>query len=238
MSSFREIHFETIDSTSKYLKNNFNELPDFTIVSADYQTNGKGRNDRQWISDKNTNLLFSLLIKNHEMMQNYASLSLYSAYLIATYLESIGLNKVSIKWPNDVYVNGKKICGILLEGNIPSYLIIGVGLNVNQKEILDELLIHQFTSIYLETGKKVNMKELKENIFKSFIDSLYNKSINNEYIEYANEHNYLKNMEVFVEISGKIEKVKVLKINEDNSLKVVCNGLEENLISGEVSFHV
>ena len=133
----KELFFETIDSTNTYLKQNYENLDNFTFVRADLQTSGRGRSSRKWLSKKGDNLLFSLLIKDKELINKYKALSINSAYLVLKILEEYGLKNLSLKWPNDIYVNGNKICGILLESVSKQEiecLIIGIGLNVNQKK--------------------------------------------------------------------------------------------------------
>ena len=97
------IDFETIDSTSKYLKENYNNLKDFTFVSSLFQTEGRGRMERTWESKKGENLLFSLLIKQKSLLKLYSSISILSATVILNVLkDEYKIDDVSIKWPNDV----------------------------------------------------------------------------------------------------------------------------------------
>ena len=153
----RKIHFKKIDSTNTYLKENYQKLQNFTFVSASYQNKGHGRYNRVWESNKNENLMFSLLIKDKKLISMFSSLSLATSTAILKVLESYKLNNLSIKWPNDVYVKDKKICGILLESISNNtdidVLVVGVGLNVNQKDFSDEIS-YKTTSIYKEINKK------------------------------------------------------------------------------------
>ena len=80
---YHHIHFIEIDSTNSYLKNSYKLLNDLTFVSADYQSGGKGRNDRTWISNHGENLMFSFLIKNQELTKKYNYLSIYTAIEVA-----------------------------------------------------------------------------------------------------------------------------------------------------------
>ena len=134
--SYKTIDFDVIDSTNLYLKQNYQNEDNFTFVSALFQNKGKGRNVRKWQSTSGDNLLFSLLIKDKNILKNYQCLSMLTATAIFKVLKSLSIENVSIKWPNDVYVNDKKICGILLEGisydNELKAIVIGVGLNVNE----------------------------------------------------------------------------------------------------------
>lgn len=233
-------HFETIDSTSSYLKRTYKELPNLTFISADEQTNGHGRYNRTWYSNKEDNLLFSFLIKDKQLIEKYASLSLAIATVIFKQLKSLNINNVSIKWPNDVYVNDKKICGILLEsvsyGTEIDALVIGVGLNVNSKTFHPSIE-NTSTSIYLETNKLMDIDKFKKNIFKCTLSMLKEINSNSNYLNIVKNNNYLKNKQVYATINNKSTLVTVLDINEDNSLKVLIDNNEINLYSGEITFN-
>lgn len=218
------IKFETIDSTNKYLCSNYKELDNFTICVSDEQTSGRGRETRVWVSSKGENLTFSILLKDKELIKKYASLSLGSGYIIAKTLEEIGLKNVSIKWPNDVYVNEKKICGILLNGNINEYLVIGIGLNVNQKEFPTNLR-HVPTSIYLESGKVINTSELLMTIISNF-NHVNDDEFEEETLKYIRSHNYL--LGKYVTINN--IKGTCLDINQDFSIQIDDN----KIFSGEI----
>ena len=164
----QKLHFIELDSTNDYLKNNYESLNNLTFVSADYQIKGRGRNERKWFSSKGENLLFSILIKENITLKEPGLYSIYCIVEIAKYLEKIGLKNVLIKWPNDIYVNDKKILGVLSEGKYLGsnllYVIVGIGLNVNQ-QYLNEQLIRPFTSIYNELNHPIDIERLKDEIF-------------------------------------------------------------------------
>lgn len=233
------LYFDTIDSTNDYLKNNYNDLNDLTFVSCRTQTSGKGRSNRKWYSDGN-NLLFSLLIKNKELISKYKDISIITAYSIIEVLKEYKLNNLYLKWPNDIYVGNKKICGILLEAISKveiECLIVGVGLNINQK-IFNEDYINEPTSISLELNKDLDIEILKDKVYKQIELNL--KRIENDYDFYSKikELDYLKNKEVYAFINNQKQKVKVIGIDLDYSLKVILDGNTINLNSGEISFHL
>ena len=168
-------HFETIDSTSTYLKNNYNNLDDYTFVSADYQTSGHGRYNRRWYCENKKDLMFSVLVKDKELVSKYSFLSLASATVIYDVLKKLSIKNVSIKWPNDVFVNDKKIAGILLEsvsfGNGIEALIIGVGINVNSTSF-DDNMINTPTSICLELNNEISLNTFREKIYIEFCEKI------------------------------------------------------------------
>lgn len=232
------IHMEEIDSTSAYLKRNYNDYENFTFLSCDYQSNGHGRSNKKWYSNKKENLLFSILIKDKKIISDYSSLSLVSAKAIMDVLVELGVNNVSYKWPNDVYVNDKKISGILLEGisfnGMIEAIIVGVGINVNSSDF-DLEIKDKATSIYLENQTIFDIEKLKYKFYKSFesnIDNINDK----KYLSYLRDNNYLLSKNVYVLKDGKKALVKVMDINDNNSLKVNLDGEILDIYSGEVTF--
>ena len=231
----KELFFESIDSTNTYLKDNYEKLDDLTFVRSDLQLKGKGRNERKWLSKAGENLLFSLLIKDRQLIEKYKQLSVNSAYLVLKTLESYGLNDLSIKWPNDVYVKDKKICGILLEAvsrEKIECLIIGIGLNVNQSEFAGEYLIEP-TSMKKELDRQIDIIELKDRLFNYLINEL-----SEDHYKQIKEYDYLKGKIVNCELNNELKTVSVIGIDEDYSLKIITDEKETNISSGEISFHI
>jgi len=203
------IRFETIDSTNKYAKENSEKLNSGTFIVAKNQTSGKGRNDRKWLSNDGENLLFSVIYKNKKILKNFNILSIGFACIIGQCLENIGVKNVSIKWPNDVYVNDKKICGILLEGNVDDFIVVGVGLNVDQTVFEGEYRTPP-TSIKKEIGKSIAVDVVENSLFKAIHKSLKNPFFKIKTFKYFSSHNYLMN--------------KKIKLNKTAG---ICNGFDE-----------
>ena len=238
----KEIHFETVDSTSTYIKKHYEELENLTFVSADYQSNGHGRMGRSWESKSGENLMFSFIVKDQLLIKKFSSISISSAVATLITLKSFGLENVTIKWPNDVYANDKKITGILLESlsldNEIKFLVIGIGVNLNVKSF-DETLKTKATSYYLETNKTIDINMFKTELFKNILNILEQIKINNDdYLVIANKYNYLYNKEVYGEINNEKKLIKVLEINKDNSLHVLVDGVSKDLYYGELTFHI
>lgn len=238
----KEIHFKSVDSTSTYIKKHYEELENLTFVSADYQSNGHGRMGRSWKSKSGENLMFSFIVKDPLLIKKFSSISISSAVATLITLKSFGLENVTIKWPNDVYVNDKKITGILLESisldNEIKFLVIGIGVNLNVKSF-DEILKTKATSYYLETNKTIDINMFKTELFKNILNILEQIKINNDdYLVIANKYNYLYNKEVYGEINNEKKLIKVLEINKDNSLHVLVDGVSKDLYYGELTFHI
>ena len=230
--NYHYLHFDEIDSTNNYLKNSYQLLDNFTFVSADYQSKGKGRNDRVWESVKGLNLMFSILIKDPKLLEVSTILSLMTAVEVAKLLERYDIDNVSIKWPNDVLIGDKKVCGILLEGQLPNYLVIGVGINVNQKEFPDNLR-RPATSMSNELNKDVELEDLKEQLFPSIVNN-FKKLDRDEYLSYFSKHNYLLNKRVKVNINQQLFIGEVVGIDANFNIQILCNDVLLHVDSGEL----
>lgn len=133
------IKLDAIDSTNEFLKglSNKQELENFTIVTADYQTKGKGQMGAVWASEASKNLIMSLLVKEFliDICQIF-NLNIAVSCAVIEVLEAFKIPHLSVKWPNDIMSYNKKIGGILIENSIKSdgtiVSIVGLGLNVNQ----------------------------------------------------------------------------------------------------------
>jgi BirA family biotin operon repressor/biotin-[acetyl-CoA-carboxylase] ligase len=157
--------YARLPSTNTFLKERLaleGQLPSGTVVAAREQTQGRGRREREWLSSSGENLTFSVLLRGKYNPRQLPSASMAAAVAVAELLESEGLKPV-LKWPNDVLVNGKKICGILSEG-IPGGVIIGIGLNVNMQNA--EHIDQPATSVLMEVGKRRDVDELLGKLLK------------------------------------------------------------------------
>lgn len=228
------IKFETLPSTNKYLKENYDKYDEFTIITTDNQTNGKGRMTRVWNSTKD-DLTFSILLKPNLDANKIANISLVAGAsickVINKYIPSL------IKWPNDIIVNNKKIAGILVEGvssNKIDAIIVGIGINVNDEKFNDDLLI-KATSLKNELNKEINKQQLLQEILNEFYN-LYIKFINNnnEYLDICINNNYLKNKIVYLNN----EPIKVLDITNNGNLLIEdINNNKKELYFGEVTLN-
>lgn len=232
-----KIHFESIDSTNTYLKNNYQNLEDMTFVSASLQTQGRGRNNRIWQAD-NKNLLCSILLKDPKYFAYTNELSIISGYTVLQVLQEYGIDNLSIKWPNDVYADGKKICGILLEATSSESiecLIIGIGINVNQIEFAEAF---NATSMINELNKQINISELENKLYEKFIENLDKLMNHNDFYEEITKHDYLKGKQAYAIIDNQKTLVQIIGIDPDYSLKVIHNNELKNVNSGEISFNL
>ena len=236
----RFIHFETIDSTNTWLKQHWQQCEDMTVISADYQSQGRGRQQRRWDSPKGESLMFSLLIKDSRLLEEFRLISLISACSVAELLAELKVGEVMIKWPNDVYVGNRKICGILMEGvSQPQLqcLIIGIGLNVNQQAFAGDYL-HEPVSLYQLTGHLSGTSELKTRLCQLLASNLTSLKSGKDFSKTFQALDYLKGRRVRAIIGNQSREVAVIGINADGSLKIKVDNEETDITSGEISFHV
>ncbi len=155
-------HLAQVVSTNDVLRELAeNDAPEGACVTADLQTAGRGRFGRRWTSDTACNLLLSVLLRPRIEPGSVGVLSLLSALAVAETIEDVAFLRATVKWPNDVLIRGRKCCGILLESSWsegtdapPEYVIVGIGLNVNQDRF-DSEFSGQATSLLLETGQPI-----------------------------------------------------------------------------------
>lgn len=160
------IWLEQVDSTNTYLKNNCVVLPHGTAVFTDHQTAGKGRRGNQWNGSdvkrqSGTNLALSFLLKD-TVVKDMGILPLLCALAMCRAIKALTEETAEIKWPNDMILHGKKLCGILCESRIAACresgqalcAICGIGLNLTQTQTdFDEMNLPHATSLKLGTGR-------------------------------------------------------------------------------------
>lgn len=189
------IEFEEIDSTNLYLKNRLlnDSVDEFTVVTANFQTKGRGQMGNTWNANRGDNLLFSILIYPHMVLANKQFvISQIIALAVSNVLSSI-VDNIKVKWPNDIYWNNKKIAGILIENNLRGTSVdssvIGVGININQKMFAEDLI--NPVSLSIITGKKHEKEEILDKILIEF-GCLYNELKTNNGINIKSK--YLANL--------------------------------------------
>lgn len=175
---FSIITIDRLESTQSYLieLSNKSELQEGVVVNALSQFKGVGQFDNKWESEDGKNLTFSLLLKPRFLNPcNQFLLTQVLSLAISDFLLTQTNKTVSIKWPNDIYIDKSKICGILVKnqllGSVFENSFCGIGLNVNQ-EIFPPL--PNPTSLFLETGKEFDLNEVLKAVLKN-IDLRYNQ---------------------------------------------------------------
>ena len=223
-----------------------------TVLVADMQTQGKGRRGRTWYSPKGTSLSFSLLLRPDLAPEKASMITLLMAMAVYDALRE-DLPDVKIKWPNDLVISGKKVCGILtqmrMEPCMPDAdalsgaygirdVIVGCGINVNQDFIPEELK-ELATSVFLETGKIHDRDAVLSSVLTAF-DSYYERFLNTGDLSFMKEayNNRLINKDAPVKVldpKGEYEG-RAFGIDETGNLLVEDENKQMHTVyAGEVS---
>ena len=152
------LYFDTIDSTNTKAQELAEKgYPSGTLVVADKQESGKGRRGRRWVSPSGTGIFMTLMIKPDINPNNASMLTLVAALAVAKAITSVTGEEALIKWPNDIVVNGKKVCGILTEMNAQfdyiNHIVVGIGINVHNESFPEEIS-QMASSLMIEAGGK------------------------------------------------------------------------------------
>lgn len=152
------LYFDTIDSTNTKAQELAEKgYPSGTLVVADKQESGKGRRGRSWVSPSGTGIFMTLMIKPDINPNNASMLTLVAALAVAKAITSVTGEVALIKWPNDIVVNGKKVCGILTEMNAQfdyiNNIVVGIGINVHNESFPEEIS-QMASSLMIEAGGK------------------------------------------------------------------------------------
>jgi BirA family biotin operon repressor/biotin-[acetyl-CoA-carboxylase] ligase len=170
MFPFRIIHLDECESTHKYVRENIVNLQEWTTVTAEYQTEGRGRHGRKWIAPKGKNLCFNILLPTKDLKPEfYAPTAQIAAITFAKMLREIDIT-AEVKWPNDILVNKHKVCGLISE-LLGQYISLGVGLNVNTEKSDFDGLDRLATSIFIETGKVWDKNTLLQEFLTLFSEN-------------------------------------------------------------------
>lgn len=237
------LKFDCIDSTNTYGVTHFDELHDKTAISASQQTKGKGRFNRVWISTKSENVYLSLILKP-EKKDYLPNLTQYLSVVTAKILETYGVTP-EIKWPNDVLVNRKKICGILSEGvlekNKLKGIVLGIGINLNMDRSTIDSIDRPATSLNLETNagidKDLFLHKLIEEFFKDYENVITHgfEYFKQDYLKYVK----FLNKEIFIQQRDGSEKIQYTakNIDDNGNLIVVDKTNKEKIIfSGDLIY--
>lgn len=152
------LYFDTIDSTNiKAQELAEKGYQSGTLVVADKQESGKGRRGRSWVSPSGTGIFMTLMIKPDINPNNASMLTLVAALAVAKAITSVTGEEALIKWPNDIVVNSKKVCGILTEMNAQfdyiNHIVVGIGINVHNESFPEEIS-QMASSLMIEAGGK------------------------------------------------------------------------------------
>ena len=232
--------FDCVTSTNDIALERSCSDDDMSVYAAEFQSAGRGQKGNKWSSKRGENLTFSILLKpsflpasEQYIISMVATLGI-TAYLkdkIMSMRDEIANKEIKIKWPNDIYIGDKKICGMLIENSLSANeigcSIVGIGLNINQREFPEELL--NPTSLSLETG--INNYQTHNELEKliDFIFAYYHKAQElkkkGDFTPLVNE--YLKELYRFNQVA------KFVELREISATKPVATYSNESIKDGE-----
>ncbi len=225
---FKEFIFETLDSTQEFAKKNIDVLPFFSVIEAKEQTCGKTRKkDINWFSKREEGLYITFILPK-PVINPISLFPLNFAAYFVNYINTHLYIPLKLKWPNDIYLNGKKLSGILAE-NYKNRVLLGIGINLYQKDFPKELQ-NKATS-FLKEGFKVDKNEIKE-ILKFIIIKTINLEFFDKYL--YEKYHFLNNKKALIKSGNKIFKGKVLGISFQGELLLQTEDKILKFIEGEV----
>lgn len=219
------LHFNEIDSTSVFLKNNVGEFNHGDWISADYQSAGHGQAGNGWESESGRNVLLSLLMKPNKIpaCEGFRITEVVTLGI----LDALSGFDLRIKWPNDIYAGDRKLCGILIEtsiqaGHIDS-AIVGIGINVNQTRFVSDA--PNPVSLAQLADYRFDVKDVMERVVASILDRYEHVvDCHDEYLSHLYRHG---EWHEFERLNGERFEGMIIDV-EDNGLLVM------RLRSGEI----
>ena len=213
----KTVHFaRETDSTNLWIKRLAKEgASEGTLALAEFQSAGRGRLGRSWEVPEGTSVMMSILLRPKFEPQYAPTLTLVMGMAVAKAVKNLGFD-VSIKWPNDVVVSHKKICGILTEMGVRDgkidYAVIGVGINVNIREFPEEMA-DKATSLYLESGKEFDRSQIPGLVMEAFEE-------------------YYEKFAATCDLSGLKEEYESILANYNQSVRVLAKEPYEGVARG------
>ncbi|MBL0013083.1 MAG: biotin--[acetyl-CoA-carboxylase] ligase [Flavobacterium sp.] len=212
------VKLDAIDSTNDYLKDLVRTMnaENYTVVTAEHQTKGKGQRGSTWASEKGKNLIMSMLVRDFiNSGTAMFDLNIVVSLAVLQALDSLDIPKLSIKWPNDIMSDDKKIGGILIENSFKSDntvdSIVGIGLNVNQLNFEN---LTQASSLAVITGSSFDKEHILEKIANAIQD--YLKS-------WPNNGQQLQN--TYTNLLFKKEELMVFQASDDSFFNGTIKGI-------------
>lgn len=230
MSGINKIQFQTVSSTNTYAKENIKNLSLPALIISDEQTAGRGRQGKSFFSPKDTGLYMTLVFNAPESCE---LLTPVAAVAVCKELETLGI-KPKIKWVNDIFVNERKVCGILTEcfskgDNI--YIALGIGINLTTESFPNELNIAGSLSLSCDKTK------LAENISRRILSFCQNN--NKDIIKEYKKRLFVLNKDIKYTKNNREFSARAVDINELCNLIVKhSDGSEAILSSGEISINL
>lgn len=241
--NWKKHYFEELDSTNRYLKEKAAEgAPEGTVIIAGRQSAGRGRLGRRFFSPEEKGIYMSILLRPEIALERAVLITSMAAVAVARAIEHVGGVTAQIKWVNDIFLNKKKVCGILTEAGINAeersldYAVLGIGVNAGKMEFPEELK-EIATSVSNECGACVDKEVLIEEILQE-LEQWYPTLFDGSFLEESRRRSVLLGKEILVideTVPEGAYPAKAVAINELGNLVIERNGNRMVLNSGEVS---
>jgi len=235
------VHLDTTESTNSYAASILADgIAEGTVVIAEEQTAGRGRSGRVWSSEKGQNLTFSIILKPKVPPASIGVISLYAALGVAEAVRDITGMPADCKWPNDVLLSGRKLCGILsdasIEGGTLSSVVLGIGLNVNQTEFPPEIRPTP-TSLRLATGRWFDRVNVLSSVLER-LESRYEDLQSQRFDAIIRAWESMASMmggEIRIATHDGVLAGIARGIAEDGGLIVRTNGTDRKILAGDIT---
>ena len=224
MVALKFIKFDELSSTNDYLRRKL-DAEEYDVINEKKQTNGRGKRGRVWISNEGS-ALFSFTVEYKEELLN--RITIFSSYIVymvlKNFLNESNKDRLKFKWPNDIYYENKKICGILCE-KVRNNIIIGIGININNTDF--GIFKDKSISLFEITGNFEDVDEIIKDIVILFKEKI--KTLNKDWegiISLFNLNNYLKDKNIKIKIDGNFEEkmYKVSRIERNGKISILGKG--------------
>ncbi len=224
--------FKELDSTNNYMKKHFKEFENYDIISAENQTSGRGRRGNTWFSSKGM-ALFSFFLKDQNLnIEQYTKIPIIAGISTLSALNKIEKNNYKYKWTNDIFLNEKKLSGILVE-KIENNFVVGIGINIYNK------IPKEVEDIAISLNKDYDIDKVILTIVEEFA-KYYEKFLSGSWeniIEEVNSYNFLKDKKIKLKILDKYYEGIVKNISLDGRLEVEINKKIKLFSAGEIEIN-
>jgi BirA family biotin operon repressor/biotin-[acetyl-CoA-carboxylase] ligase len=238
------IYKEAVESTNTLaFKLALDGAPEGTCVVTETQKSGKGRLNRQWFSPAGRNLYISIILRPQIHPSRVPPITFLSSLAVYDTIESLVGFRPTLKWPNDVLMNGRKLCGTLLElsteAELVRFVVVGIGLNINMKRPeIEEGLREKATSLFLET-KKPYERALVCGMLLSNLEAYYKVFTadgGGRILDIWQERSGLTGQHVEIVQMGERHSGVVEGIDRDGGMLLRTDGTVKKIIAGDVTF--
>jgi BirA family biotin operon repressor/biotin-[acetyl-CoA-carboxylase] ligase len=236
--------FEELDSTNSYVKKLADEgVPEGAVVVAGRQSKGRGRLGRSFYSPEDTGIYMSILLRPEIDLQQSVRITSMAAVAVAEAIETVSKVHAGIKWVNDIYLDGKKVCGILVEAGIDAQeqklnsAVLGIGINVGEMDFPEELS-GIATSVSNVCGFEIERENLIAEVIRS-LEKWYPTILDGSFLKESKRRSILLGKEIRVHnYDGSCYEARAVDLDDMGHLLIEKDGKKEYLDSGEVSVRV